>query len=335
MTPRLTIGIPTHDRPELLPRALMHALTQTVPCNVIITDDGNAEATAKMLATRHPDLLESGQVRHIPRACTGLWDNWDACARACETEFFLWLQDDDVICKGVAERVIDSFDRFAEANVWMARNHISMNERFGWWQNGNGPLVPMDYMTGIPDQWEGEIFAPTSYFTSWSLSPAVAFRTGPAFTAALDVMPRDCALFAERLILVAMGAEGRFVADPMIAGLWVQHQGNNSRKLHDDQPRQTKVAIEFLDRAMDELGDRWRKILYEWAKLQHPNWVMGWLGDFDHAESEGGPSRYGRPIREVLRRSLEGRLLIRPVVRPWWRRIWDRVSNAGRILRWA
>lgn len=322
-TPRLTVGIPTHDRPEMLVRAVKSALNQTVPVQVLISDDNPGAGTIGMLAREFADdfnpawpLDDAGRIAHRYSYSSGLWWNWNAAARACRTEFFLWLQDDDVIQPYVAARIASAFDEFPQADIWMAPNKIGPDEHHHWWNNGNGPWVPMR-SDGGRDEWESEILAPTSYFLSWSLSPGVAFRTGERFTAMLDRIPGDCAIFAERLVLTGMG-KTRFIADPCVAGTWIQHRDNEHRKLHDDQPRQTAILIRMLDEAMDSIPN-WRDILGLWCRLQHPHWITGWLGDLEHAEREGGTSRYGDAIREVMLRSLEGRVKYVPRYRWWYR----------------
>jgi hypothetical protein len=57
----------------------------------------------------------------------------------------------------------------------------------------------------------------------------------------------------------------------------------------------------------------WRDVLALWCKLQHPQWIAGWLGDLEHVQREGGKSRHGAAIREVLVRSLDGRVEYVPV----------------------
>jgi glycosyltransferase involved in cell wall biosynthesis len=328
MTPRLTIGIPTHDRPEMLRRAIGSAMAQTVPCEIVVIHDGPDEDATRLAirqaAGDHPTFTKGVLYRH--REAIGLWANWDAAARDCDTEFFLWLQDDDVLRPTVASRVAAAFDRFPEADTWIAQNKLALDGRHIWWNNGNGPWVPLEADGGI-DEWECQVFRPTSYFLSWSLSPAVAFRCGPNFTDSLDAMPADCAIFAERLILAGM--RGKFVADPMVAGLWIQHKDNEHRKLHDDQPRQSRILIDRLDRLMDATPD-WPEILDLWARLQHPQWVVGWMGDLDHVQREGGPSRHGQAIREVLFKSLEGRVKFVPRYR-WWRRAIDRIVGRAAL----
>ena len=320
--PRVTIGIPTHNRPDLLPRAVDSALAQTVPVSVLISDDGgdeNFRETIRIVEERRERARASGhELRCFRSGATSLWPNWDSVARRCDTDFFLWLQDDDIILPRLAERVVSAFDRFPAADTYMAPLKLALDARHHWWNNGNGPWVPLS-VDGIPDEWEAEIFAPTCYFLAWSLSPGVAFRCGERFAAALDWMPQDCDVFAERLILVGMGREGgRFVADPAVAGLWIQHADNQYRKSHADQPRQSKILIDKLDAVMDDLPN-WREILDLWCRLQHPHWITGWFGDLDHVQREGGKSRHAQAIRDVMLGSLEGRVQFVPRYR-WWRR---------------
>ncbi len=326
IVPRLTIGIPTHDRPEMLCRAVRSALDQTVPVRVLVGHDGDDAGTARALYERFPADMDGGRLNYQPSGTTGLWANWDATARCCPDDFFLWLQDDDVLLPHVAARVVAAFDAFPDADAWLATNKLGLDGRHHWWNNGNGPWVPMRADGGI-DEWEAEVFRPTCYFLSWSLSPAVAFRCGPNFTASLDAMPPDCAIFAERLILAGM--TGRFVADPCVAGLWIQHDGNEHRRLHDDQPRQSAILIDRLDCLMDATPD-WREVLALWCKLQHPHWITGWLGDLEHVQREGGPSRYGAAIREVMLDSLHGRVRYVPRYR-WWRRALNHVFGKAAL----
>ncbi len=317
IVPRITIGIPTHDRPEMLCRAVRSALDQTVPVRVLVSHDGDDAGTARALHERFPADMEGGRLNYHPSGTAGLWANWDATARCCRTDFFLWLQDDDILMPYVAARVASAFDAHPECDLWMAPNKLGLDERYHWWNNGNGPWVPLR-TDGLPEEWESEIFAPTCYFLAWSLSPGVAFRRGPRFDAMLDAMPMDCEVFAERLVLTGMGRT-RFVVDPAVAGVWIQHAGNQCRKSHADQPRQSAILVRELDAAMDRLGDGWREAMATWCRLQHPQWITGWMGDLEHVQEEGGRSRHAAAIRDVMFDSLHGRVRFMPRYR-WWRR---------------
>ena len=66
---------------------------------------------------------------------------------------------------------------------------------------GNCPLVPMDLLQGRPSRWlGGQILTATSYVTSWSLSPAIAYRNNDRFHQALKAMPVKADIFIERLM---------------------------------------------------------------------------------------------------------------------------------------
>jgi hypothetical protein len=168
--PRLTIGIPTHDRPEMLPRAIRSALAQTVPVRVLVADDGGDRHEISRIVDSFPGMINDQHDRLLSRrpTPTGSGPTGTTCARLCDTEFFLWLQDDDVILPTLAQRVIAAFDAFPEADTYMAPLKIALDAEHHWWNNGNGPWVPLS-TAGVPDQWEGEILAPTCYFLAWSL----------------------------------------------------------------------------------------------------------------------------------------------------------------------
>lgn len=312
MTPRLTIGIPTHDRPGLLPRAIRSCLGQTVPVRIIVSDDGDTDETEGLMAARR---VGRGRVEYRRRSGTGLWDNWVAAADACETEYFAWLQDDDIIFPAFAERVISAFDKFPESDLYMAPLHLAFGPEYAYFAGGNGPWVPMNYRDRSPDQWEGQVLVPTSYFTSHSLSPGVAWRNNDKFRRAIDMMPEGMDIFQERAIVAATAFDGRFVADPVAAGLWIHHDGHESNenyKQHDDQPRQTGVLVDWLDDLMDRT-EGWEDVLFQWASLMHPNWIFGWHGQLDTTAKEGTPGRYIARIRGILLDSLRGRVKLIPI----------------------
>jgi Glycosyl transferase family 2 len=314
--PRLTIGIPHLDRTELLARAIDSALAQTVPVRVIVMDQGQTGATLALME-RYED------VRHVYRfdsEAKCLWDNWKAVADVSirytgGPEFFAWLQDDDVIFPTFAERVIKAFDTFKYANLYLAPLKLGISPELSYEVGGNFPWVPMNHKDRIPDAWEGQLLVPTMYFTGWSLSPGVAWRCGPAFRRALDMMPPRFDLFQERAILAATAYDGTFIADPVAAGLWIHHDGpgsNESYRQHGDQPRQTAVLVDWLDDLMDRTP-RWGEVLLQWARIMHPSWVVGWINQLGVTQSEGKVGRYTDEVKALLLKSLEHRVQMVPI----------------------
>jgi hypothetical protein len=159
-----------------------------------------------------------------------------------------------------------------------------------------------------PGHWrDGTPIAASGYFTSWALSPAIAYRNGPRLAATLAAMPGDADIFIERLMPAEMATEGGFIADGAIVGRWVMHDDQLSRKQHPDQPRQTALLVKHLDGLLDRMP-RWRKPFAAWCGVMPPAFILNWLGQLDTTEREGGRSRHAREIRRIMVESLERRV---------------------------
>lgn len=282
--PLLSIGIPTLDRPEMLQRAVDSALAQTVPVEIIVADQGGSEMTAAVMSryADHP------HVRHVVTKgrVSCLWENWKAAADACETPYFAILQDDDTLSRIYASRVTKAFAAFPQALHWQARCYCTTDaSRAAWWA-GNGPWVPLRMQDMMPELWPGGILIASMFVGSWALSPGVAFRCGPEFRAAMEGMPAHCDLFAERLILAAMGAQGPFVADPVVAAYWVHHGKNESYAQNADgsMPAQRKLLCEGIDSIMDRFPE-WRQHFFSWLRMRSPHEVVAWTNGWKMADS--------------------------------------------------
>lgn len=311
----------------MLLRALDSALRQTVPCKVIVADDGDTDRTAAILRDQYPHSTAAGLVRHLHTGASYAWDNWRAGMEAAETEFAAWHQDDDIVRPTYAARIIDAFGRYPDANVWLARLNCAPDGKLAMWYCGNGPWVPMDMVNGEPACFaEGSILASSSYLTSWSLSPAIAYRRGPWLDAALARMPADCDMFVERLVPAMVAAGGPFIADPLVAGYWIQHADQLSHKQYPDQPRQTRLLVEFLDAYLPGLAG-WRGSFLAWLQLVPAGQVMQWLGILDQTEREGGKSRHGDELRRLMVESLKDRVQVVQGPRRLWRRLLDRAKG--------
>lgn len=326
--PRLTIVIPTHDRPDLLPRAINSALQQIEPVQIILADDGDVDQTAKMLTKQFPDR----GIIHLPTGATYAWPNWRDGAKAATTDFVSWLQDDDVIRPTYSGRITWAFDRFRDADLWLARLQISSDGRTGLSFMGNGPWVWMDLWDEVPSSWaEGSILASTAYFTSWSLAPAFAFRNGTRFQQILDAVPENCDIFVER-ILPAMVAAGRpFITDPQVIGYWIQHDYQLSHQQHKDQPAHTKIMVKHLDEMMDRYSAEnmdktmrglptWEESLAAWCQMIPTSYVLNWIQQTATTAKEGGPSRYTAKIERILAKSVRKRVKFGWGPRRWWQR---------------
>jgi len=268
-----------------------------MPAHILVADQGHTKEVEQVMQ-RYKD---HPHVEHLHTEATCLWENWEAAARGCDTPYFAWLQDDDVIGRGYVARVVHAMERWPEITHWQARCHNGKDEKFAAWFSGNGPWVPLEMLDGMPSAWHGEVIPPTMYFTSWSLSPGVAFRCGTNFNDALDRMPKNADLFAERLILAFLGAKGKFAADPVIAGYWIHHGGNESYKQHATQSEQEQVCYDLLDDVLDECD--WQDVFFEWCTCMPVINVVQWS---QHVEKI--KSRQKDALLKIMQRSMIGRI---------------------------
>ena len=96
MTPRLTIAIPTYERPGALLKVLTRLLPQLTPdCTVLVVDNASPSGLPPGLA---PLVAPYGeQVRVVVNGVNrGMSGNFLTCFAACDTEWMWLLCDDDV-----------------------------------------------------------------------------------------------------------------------------------------------------------------------------------------------------------------------------------------------
>ena len=306
MQPKLTVGIPTVDRSEHIQYALDSCLKQTLPVHIIVADQGHSDKTAAVMARykSHP------QIEHIQTDATCLWENWKAAARACTTEYFAWLQDDDTLARVFADRVVKGFEAFPPAVHWQGSCYCSPNRIHVVKQGWNGPQVPVNMQDLVPEMWPGEIVPASMYCTCWALAPGWAFRCGEAFDACLDSIPSDCDLFTERIIPAFMGSRGNVVADPIVAGYWHHHGQNESyaQNANGSYLRQAKSMVAALDDITDATKD-WQGYFVMWLRTRSPVDAMTWLSEAHKNKTHPiALSRHTEAIQQALRESLDGRV---------------------------
>lgn len=86
---RTTIGIPAFNQADFLQEAIESALNQTVPCDVIVVNDGSTDLT-KTLLTEYED-----RVKVITQTNRGLPAARNTAIMNATTEYFLPLDADD------------------------------------------------------------------------------------------------------------------------------------------------------------------------------------------------------------------------------------------------
>ncbi|MDX1630893.1 MAG: glycosyltransferase family A protein [Thermoanaerobaculia bacterium] len=98
--------IPTHDRRELLPRALESVLDQTrLPGEVLVVDDGSTDGTAELVRSRYPS------VRLLTQENRGVSAARNAGIEASSFPWIAFLDSDDAWRPAKLERQLQALDR--------------------------------------------------------------------------------------------------------------------------------------------------------------------------------------------------------------------------------
>lgn len=297
--PRLTVGIPTFNRPERLERAIQSVLGQSVPCNLIVADDSTERSDESERVCK--EWADHPHFTYLKSPARKLWHNWRYVAEQAAdrgAEFFAWLQDDDLVARHWARRIVRSFDQCPDGLVYCSNLKMAYDSMFGCaWVGNWGPKVPLDFLYGQVTTFPGALLVPVGYVDVWAMAPAKAFRVGDVFRAMLADLPDDCDMMTERLDLAYMGLHGKAIADPACSGYWIIHGRNESQNTTETCEAQVTSAYRYLDGLMDRLPG-WREELYSW---------MSCLGNVDLIRSlyEGvkqhrGKSPYGDQILDIF-----------------------------------
>ena len=102
-TPRASIVIATYNHAQWLPDAIECALSQAVPCEVIVVDDGSTDGTIGIL-DRYKDRIRAVTIAHSGPSVarnTGL--------EMAGADFVMWLDADDLIAPTKVEKQLAAF----------------------------------------------------------------------------------------------------------------------------------------------------------------------------------------------------------------------------------
>jgi GT2 family glycosyltransferase len=142
--PRLSVVIPTRNRFSTLVPCLrrLTAGSQTLGADeyeVIVADDGDADATRVMLAVEFPGVVVVPGPRRGPAA------NRNAGAKAAEGEWLVFTDDDTLPDRRWLEEIVAATGdaevvegrTTCQAGLRSPREHAPVNETGGWWWSCN------------------------------------------------------------------------------------------------------------------------------------------------------------------------------------------------------
>ena len=154
---RVTIGIPTFNRRNILMRAVRSSLSQTYDnVEVLVSDDASTDGTFEELSTiKDQRLVVYRQEKNL-----GMVGNFDFCLRNATGEFFLLLGSDDVLFPTAIERLVQPFKTAPKGLpsesiglVWCTCRIAGIDGDQFWITEG-GPEIesPADWLAGL---WKG------------------------------------------------------------------------------------------------------------------------------------------------------------------------------------
>lgn len=142
--PRVTAVIVSHDRADLVSRAVRSALASDVPAGVIVVDNNSAEPTREALRAlkrEHPEIDLRLANRNL--GCAGGRRFGVALADA---EFVLFLDDDAELMPGALEHLVADLDAHpgASAVTALVVYHDGTVYHFGGWVEESASSVTFD-----------------------------------------------------------------------------------------------------------------------------------------------------------------------------------------------
>lgn len=119
---RLTIGIPTRNRAELVTQLVAACLNQTeLPFQIIVSDNASDDDTLQRLtALSSPCLTVIRQEKNI-----GMVPNWNACLEAARGDWFVLISDDDMVDTDCVQSITALLDQYPAVDLAIIRCRIA------------------------------------------------------------------------------------------------------------------------------------------------------------------------------------------------------------------
>jgi len=276
---RFTIGIPTFNRASFLQDSLQAALHQSAPdVQVIVVDNASTDDTSAV-ARR----FGNGVQYYRNDENIGSLENFKRTATLSSTQYFSWLQDDDVVhCEFVA-RALEAFDRDPAITVYSAYTLISASLRFGYDAILYGPEISLDWMSRELLVLDGLVTAPLALLSSVAIPPALAFRTD-ALKRALKYSSAQCELYSvERIIVAAAASEGKIAFDPWPAAIFRSHDNQGFKRILETDPNERWIQwvtmANTLGALLESRGNGWQKLFGDVLREVPEGRRASWLRD--------------------------------------------------------
>jgi len=119
--PKVSVCIPTYNRPEYLKQAIESVLAQTFnDYELIISDNASADTTTAVISS-----FRDCRIIHIRKEKNvGLVDNWNSCLAAAKGQYITIFHDDDHMLPNNLALKVEALDRNERAGMVHSNFHI-------------------------------------------------------------------------------------------------------------------------------------------------------------------------------------------------------------------
>jgi glycosyltransferase involved in cell wall biosynthesis len=140
-TPRVTVALPTYNRAELLSEALDSVLAQTFTDFVVVVSDNASTDETLDVVTRYgdPRIVYRRHDRNL-----GWIANFNSALSGAETDYGIFLSDDDLLRPGLLARAVEVLDTRPDVGIF----HSAFDIIDG---SGNVRVRGMDWTGHLPD----------------------------------------------------------------------------------------------------------------------------------------------------------------------------------------
>jgi glycosyltransferase involved in cell wall biosynthesis len=127
MSPRISVGLPTYNRPEFLALALENLRRQTFQdFEVIISDNASPDQRVRQMCEELS--LADPRFRYVRQAVNiGIEANFWFVYREARSPLFMWAADDDLRSPSFIERGVESLEHRDDASAWFSQV-VNINE---------------------------------------------------------------------------------------------------------------------------------------------------------------------------------------------------------------
>ncbi|MFK5582843.1 glycosyltransferase family 2 protein [Serinicoccus sp. LYQ131] len=239
MTVRISVVIPTYQRPHLLADALASLVCQTMgEFEVLICDNGADDATRDVVAR-----FDDPRFHYHPRSENlGMLGSVLLGFQDARAPIVMKLDDDDVLAADALERLVEPFDHHPEVTL-----------SFGGVVLVDEQLQPLDDMREYLDRSSGRAWFPEGLIrpATWLVAQGGVQFAGAAVRKECvdwENVPLDVATAYDLhvcLVAVQHGNAAWFTRDPV-----VKYRLHGANDTHRQAARQTVGAVRALERAL-------------------------------------------------------------------------------------